>query len=75
VGKLMRRTSEGDELLAEWSPSDPDSVSAAEKEYRHWLGLDYEAVQSEGTFFEPVSGDDFPVDAEQVILSTGMGGG
>ncbi len=75
MGKLMRRTVSGDELLAEWSSSDQASVAAAEEAYRHWLGQDYEAVQSDGTFFEPVVSDVFPVDAEQVILSTGMGGG
>jgi hypothetical protein len=75
MGTLMRRTAAGDEVLAEWSPSDQASVAAAEKAYRHWLGQDYEAVQSDGTFFAPVDDDAFPVDAEQVILSTGMGGG
>ncbi|MGI8505768.1 MAG: hypothetical protein ACR2MK_03010 [Solirubrobacteraceae bacterium] len=75
MGKLMRRTVDGDELLAEWSPSDQASVTAAQEAYRHWLDQDYEAVQSDGTYYEPVSGDTFPVDAEQVILSTGMGGG
>ncbi|HWE09969.1 MAG TPA: hypothetical protein VG325_11475 [Solirubrobacteraceae bacterium] len=71
----MRRTGAGDELLAEWSPSDPGSVAAAEARYRHWLGRDYEAVQSDGTHYAPVSGDGFPVDADEVILTTGMGGG
>jgi hypothetical protein len=75
MGKLMRRTGAGDELLAEWSPSDQTSVAAAEAAYRHWLEQDYEAVQSDGTYYEPVSGDGFPVDAEEVILSTGLGGG
>jgi hypothetical protein len=75
MGKLMRRTVSGDEVLVEWSPSDQASVVAAKEAYQHWLGQDYEAVQSDGTFFEPVTGDEFPVDAEQVILSTGMGGG
>ena len=75
MGTLMRRTSAGDEVLAEWSPSDEASVAAAEKTYRHWLTQDYEAVQSDGTFFQPVDDGAFPVDAEQVILSTGMGGG
>jgi hypothetical protein len=75
MGTLMRRTSAGDEVVAEWSPSDEASITAAEKTYRHWLGQDYEAVQSDGTFFEPVDDDAFPVDAEQVILTTGMGGG
>jgi hypothetical protein len=75
MGELLRRTVDGDELLAEWLPADPGSVAAAEAAYRHWLEQDYAAVQSDGTFFEPVPGDAFPVDAKQVILSTGMGGG
>jgi hypothetical protein len=75
VGVLLRRTSDGDEVLAEWAASDEGSVAAAEKTYRDWLDQDYEAVQSDGTYFEPIEDDVFPVDAEQVILSTGMGGG
>ena len=50
-------------------------VEIALKEYRDLLGQDYEAVQSDGTFFAPVEGDAFPVDAAEVVLSTGMGGG
>lgn len=50
-------------------------MRAASALYRHWLGQDYEAVQSDGTFFEPLAERGFPVDAEQVILTTGMGGG
>jgi hypothetical protein len=75
MGTLMRRTGAGDEVLAEWSPSDQASIAAAEETYRHWLGRDYAAVQSDGTHFQPVDDDAFPVEAEQVILSTGMGGG
>lgn len=75
MGVLLRRTGDGDEVLAEWAPSDEASVVAAEETYRHWLDQDYEAVQSDGTYFEPIEGDVFPVEAEQVILSTGMGGG
>jgi hypothetical protein len=74
MGELLLRTVDGDELLAEWSPSDVASVRAAEETYRHWLGQDYEAVQSDGTYYKPVT-DEFPVGAEQVILTTGMGGG
>ena len=73
--ELIRRTGEGEEVLLAWSPSDPASVSKAEQAYRHWLSQDYEAVQSDGTFFEPLTGDEFPVDAQQILLSTGMGGG
>jgi hypothetical protein len=75
MGELIRRTGDGDEVLLEWSRSDPASVSKAKEAYRHWLAQDYEAVQSDGTFFQPLVGDEFPVDARQVVLSTGMGGG
>jgi hypothetical protein len=74
MGRLLRRTIDGDELLAEWSPDDDASVRAAEAAFRHWRRQDYEAVQSDGTYYEPVR-DEFPVDAEQVIMTTGMGGG
>jgi hypothetical protein len=75
VGQLLRRTPEGDELLAEWTRSDRESVQAAQEQYRYWLGQEYEAVQSDGVYYEPLTGDELPVDSEQVILSTAMGGG
>ncbi|HET7047780.1 MAG TPA: hypothetical protein VFI54_05870 [Solirubrobacteraceae bacterium] len=75
MGQLLRRTPEGDQLLAEWTPSDRESVQAAQAEYRSWLAQEYEAVQSDGVHYEPLTGDELPVDAEQVILSTAMGGG
>jgi hypothetical protein len=75
MGKLLRRTAAGDEVLAEWSADDRGSVAKAEDLYRDLLGQDYEAVRSDGTFFAPVEGDAFPVDAAEVVLSTGMGGG
>ena len=75
VGKLLRRTSAGDELVAEWTQSDQASIAAAQAEYRRWLEQDYEAVQSDGVYYEPLTGDELPVDAEQVILTTAMGGG
>jgi hypothetical protein len=75
MGKLLRRTSDGDEVLLEWSSSDPASVARAESVYRDLIGQDYEAVRSDGTFFAPVEGDVFPVDAAEVVLSTGLGGG
>jgi hypothetical protein len=75
MGKLLRRTASGDELLAEWTSSDEASVASAEAAYQHWLDQDYEAVRSDGVHYEPISGDRLPVDAEQVILSTAMGGG
>jgi hypothetical protein len=76
VGKLLRRMVEGDELLAEWDRSDLASVEAAEREYRRWLERSYVAVRSDdGAHFEPLSGDQLPVDAAEVILTTAMGGG
>jgi hypothetical protein len=75
MGKLVRRTAAGDEVLAEWSADDGESVATAEDLYRDLLGQDYEAVRSDGTFFAPVEGDAFPVDAAEVVLSTGLGGG
>lgn len=75
MGKLLRRTAAGDELLAEWTRSDQGSIESAQAAYQHWLDQDYEAVQSDGVYYEPVSGDRLPLDAEQVILSTAMGGG
>ena len=75
MGKLLRRTADGDEVLAEWSADDPGSVARAEHLYRDLVGQDYEAVSSDGTYFSPVQGDAFPVDAAEVVLSTGLGGG
>lgn len=75
MGKLVRRTADGDQVLAEWSADDPGSVANAEALYRDLIGQDYEAVSSDGTFFAPVDGDAFPVGAAEVVLSTGLGGG
>ncbi len=67
---------DGDELLAEWDRSDPASVESAEREYRRWLGQEYVAVRSDdGATYEPLTGDQLPVDAGEVILATAMGGG
>lgn len=75
MGQLLRRSADGDEVIAEWTPSDRESVAAAERRYRELLAQDYEAVRSDGVRYEPMSGDEFPADAAQVILTTGMGGG
>ncbi len=75
MGVLLRRTADGDELLAEWTRSDQGSIASAQATYEHWLDQDYEAVQSDGVYYQPVSGDRLPLDAEQVIITTAMGGG
>lgn len=76
VGKLLRRMTQGDEVLAEWDPSDLASVERAEREYRRWLEQEHVAVRSDdGATYEPLKGDRLPVDAAEVILTTAMGGG
>lgn len=77
MGQLLHRTVEGDEPLEEWDRSDLASVERAERTYRRWLDRgDYIAVRSDdGAHYEPLTGDRLPVDAEQVILTTAMGGG
>lgn len=61
--------------MAEWTPSDAESVSHAQATLREWLDQDYEAVRSDGVHYQPIDGDELPVEAEQVIVSTAMGGG
>lgn len=77
MGKLLRRDAGDDQLLVEWDRTDLASVERAEREYRKWLQRgDYVAVRSDdGVHYAPISGDRLPVDAEQVILTTAMGGG
>jgi hypothetical protein len=74
MGKLMRRTIDGDEVVAEWSPSDPESVRAAAEAMRREVDAGYVAVSSlDGGRNEPV--DELPPDADMVILTMPMGGG
>jgi hypothetical protein len=73
MGKLVRRTLEGDDTVAEWSPDDPDSVRAAADAMRREVDAGYVAVQGGEGRNEPV--DELPRDAEVVILTMPMGGG
>ena len=76
MGKLLRRMTDRDEVLAEWDPSDLASVESAEREYRRWLDQEYVAVRSDdGAHYAPLTGDRLPVEAAEVILTTAMGGG
>jgi hypothetical protein len=75
MGKLVRRTLEGDSTIAEWSPDDADSVRAAAAAMRREVDAGYVAVQGGGGQgrHEPV--DELPADADLVILTMPMGGG
>jgi hypothetical protein len=73
MGKLIRRTLDGDETVAEWSPDDADSVRAAAEAMRREADAGYMAVRGGDRRNEPV--DELPADAELVILTMPMGGG
>jgi hypothetical protein len=73
MGKLVRRTVEGDSTLVEWSADDPDSVRAAAEAMQREVQDGYMAVLGGEGGNEPV--DDLPPDAEIVILTMPMGGG
>jgi hypothetical protein len=73
MGKLVRRTLDGDEIVAEWSPGDADSVRAAAAAMQREVEAGYVAVEGGEGRNEPV--DDLPADAEMVILTMPMGGG
>jgi hypothetical protein len=72
MGKIVRRTLDGDETVAEWSSSDSDSVRAAADVLRREIDAGYMAVAG-GEGNDPV--DELPPDAEIVILTMPMGGG
>ena len=71
MGKLLRRTLDEYETLAEWSPDDQSSVDAAQQKMREEMDAGYLAVK--GGENTPVT--ELPPDAEEVILTVPMGGG
>jgi hypothetical protein len=73
VGRLVRRTLNGEQPLAEWSPSDLGSYQAAAAVFQRELDSGYSAVRAKGATHESVT--ELPRDAELVILTTAMGGG
>ena len=73
MGKLVRRTLEGDSTVIEWSADDASSVRAAAEAMRREVAAGYVAVRGGGGRNEPV--DDLPADADVVILTMPMGGG
>jgi hypothetical protein len=73
MGKLVRRTVDGDSTLLEWSADDASSVRAAADAMRREVQDGYMAVLGDAGGNEPV--DDLPADADVVILTMPMGGG
>jgi hypothetical protein len=73
MGKLVRRTVEGDSMVLEWSADDPDSVRAAAQAMQREVKDGYTAVLGGEGRHEPI--DDLPPDADVVILTIPMGGG
>jgi hypothetical protein len=73
MGKLVRRTLEGDTTIAEWSPNDSSSVKRAATAMRREIEVGYVAVEGGEGRNEPV--DELPAEADVVILTMPMGGG
>ena len=73
MGKLVRRTVEGDSTVLEWSTDDAGSVRAAAEAMEREVQAGYMAVLGGEGRNEPV--DDLPADADIVILTMPMGGG
>ena len=73
MGKLVRRTVDGDSTVLQWSADDADSVrSAAEAMQREVQACNTAVLGGVGRH-EPV--DELPPDADVVILTMPMGGG
>ena len=73
MGKLVRRTLEGDSTVLEWSADDAESVRAAAEAMRREVDNGYTAVLGGEGRHEPV--EELPPEADVVILTMPMGGG
>jgi hypothetical protein len=73
MGKLVRRTLDGDSTIAEWSPDDRGSVRRAAAAMEREIEAGYVAVEGGEGRNEPI--DELPANAEVVILTMPMGGG
>jgi hypothetical protein len=73
MGRLVRRTLDGDEVVAEWKAGDDASVRAAAETLRREVDAGYTAMHGGEGRNEPV--DDLPPEADVVILTMPMGGG
>ena len=69
----MRRSLDGDKVIAEWSADDPASLDAARAALAEGLEDGYHAVRGDADGAGPLS--ELPVDADVVILTMPMGGG
>jgi hypothetical protein len=73
MGKLVRRTVDGDSTLLDWSADDAASVQKAAQAMHREVDAGYMAVRGGEGRNEPV--DELPTDADVVILTMPMGGG
>jgi len=73
MGKLVRRTLDGDSTVLEWSADDADSGREAAEAMQREVEAGYMAVLGGEGGNAPV--EDLPADAEVVILTMPMGGG
>jgi hypothetical protein len=73
MGKLVRRTLEGDSVIAEWASDNAESVRSAAAAMRREVAAGYMAVEGGEGRNEPVA--ELPADADVVILTMPMGGG
>ena len=73
MGKLVRRTIEGDSTVLEWAADDEDSVRQAAEKLREQVAAGYVAVLGGDGRNEPI--DELPPDADLVVLTMPMGGG
>ena len=64
---------DADEVLAEWSDSEPGSYEAAADELERLLDEGHTAVRVDGAKHLPVT--TLPEDADLVLVTTAMGGG
>ena len=73
MGKLVRRTVEGDSTVIEWSADDEESVRQAAEKMREEVAAGYTAVLVGDGRNKPIG--ELPPDADLVILTMPMGGG
>jgi hypothetical protein len=73
MGRLLRRTVDGDSTLLEWSADDEESVRRAAETLREEVASGYVAVLGGEGRNEPIQ--ELPPDADLVILTMAMGGG